>query len=315
MSSALWCVLNGRAAAPPAMACSVGPFDLDEALAGQRVADRLHDLRALQEPRQHALGVDQVEVAHPLPQLGIGQAVVLFGRRLDRLGEEVQLLGEDRQLAGLGALQLAVDADQVAQVEALGQGPVLLAHLAAADEHLDLAGPVADVDEDQLARLRCSTIRPAARTFGPCCVGSRWSEPGGIGSTVISPSRARISPMGIWSSKRPPQGSMPSPGSCAVSRAARPRACRGGVHGGRELIERCAWRWRSGWSRLIVVLHFARKNRNILVQWSCGQCQLSRRRVRRRRIHEFTFPRRKQRWLATSGDADETSGCRTCPGF
>ena len=73
---------------------------------------------------QHAFGVDQVEIPHPLPQFGIGQALVLVRRRLDRLGEEVQLLGEDRQLAGLGAPQLAVDADDVAQVEALGQCPV-----------------------------------------------------------------------------------------------------------------------------------------------------------------------------------------------
>ena len=70
-----------------------------------------------------------------------------------RLGEKVQLLGEDRQLAGLRALQLAVDADHVAQVEALGQRPVVLADLAAADEELNLAGPIADVDEDQLALL------------------------------------------------------------------------------------------------------------------------------------------------------------------
>ena len=62
-----------------------------------------------------------------------------------------RLVGEDRQLAGLGALQLAVDADDVAQVEALGQGPVLVAHLALADQHLDPSGPVADVEEDQLA--------------------------------------------------------------------------------------------------------------------------------------------------------------------
>ena len=83
MSSALWWVMNGRAAAPPAIACSVGPSTSTEPVAGQRAADRLHDLRALQEPLQHAVGVDQVEVPHPLPQLGIGQPVVLVRRRLD----------------------------------------------------------------------------------------------------------------------------------------------------------------------------------------------------------------------------------------
>ena len=151
----------------------------------------------LQEPRQHAFGVDQVEIAHPLPQFGIGQAVVLFGRRLERLGEKMQLLGEDRQLAGLGALQLAIDADQVAQVEALGQGPVLVADLAAADEQLDLAGPVADVDEDQLALLALQDDAAGGADLGTVLRRLALIAAGGIGSTVISPSRARISPMGI----------------------------------------------------------------------------------------------------------------------
>ena len=128
------------------------PFDLDEPAAGQRVADRLHDLRPPQKPLQHAVGVDQVEIAHPLPQLGIGQALVLFRRRGNRLGQELQVLGEDRQLALHGPLQLAVDADDVAQIEALGQGEVLLAHLVLADHHLDRAGPVADLQPVDLAR-------------------------------------------------------------------------------------------------------------------------------------------------------------------
>ena len=49
------------------------------------------------------------------------------------------------------AAQLAVDADQVAQVELLGQFPVLLAHLVHADRHLDPSGPVVQVEEDQFA--------------------------------------------------------------------------------------------------------------------------------------------------------------------
>ena len=79
----------------------------------------------------------------------------------------MQLLGEDRQLAGLGAPQLAVDADDVAQVEVAGQRKALVADLLLADEQLDLAGPVLDVDEPQLARValqddapRCADLRP-----------------------------------------------------------------------------------------------------------------------------------------------------------
>ena len=151
MSRALWCVVNGRAAAPPAMACSVGPSTSTKAFARQRVADRLHDLRPPQETLPLAVGMDQIEVAHPLPQFGVGQALVLFRRRFDALGEEVDVGGKDGQLAHLGAAQLAIDADQVAQVELLGQFPVLLAHLLHADRHLDASGPVVQVEEDQLA--------------------------------------------------------------------------------------------------------------------------------------------------------------------
>ena len=139
------------------------PFDLDETLAGQRVADRLHDLRPPQEPLQHAVGVDQIEVAHPLPQFGIGQALVLFGRRARcDLVRKCSFSAKMVSSPVLRALQFAVDADHVAQVEPLGQRPILLAHLVHADRHLDAAGPVAQFEEDQLAWPRCSTMRPAA---------------------------------------------------------------------------------------------------------------------------------------------------------
>ncbi len=59
------------------------PLDLDKSFAGKRLADRLHDLGAIQKPRQHAVGVDQIEIAHPLPQLGIAQPVMLLRMRLD----------------------------------------------------------------------------------------------------------------------------------------------------------------------------------------------------------------------------------------
>ena len=60
-----------------------GAFDLHESLAGQRAADRLHDLGSPQKALQHPFGVDQVQVAQPLPQLGIDQPLVLFGRGFD----------------------------------------------------------------------------------------------------------------------------------------------------------------------------------------------------------------------------------------
>ena len=144
--------MNGRAAAPPAMACSVGPSTSTNPRPASVLRIDCTIFVRRKKRLQHAVGVDQIEIPHPLPQLGIGQALVLLRRRGDRLGEELQVLGEDRQLARLGPLQLAVDADDVAQVEALGQGEVLVAHLALADHHLDRAGPVADLEPMDLAR-------------------------------------------------------------------------------------------------------------------------------------------------------------------
>ena len=93
--------MNGRAAAPPAIECSVGPSTSTNRFAGQRLADRLHDLGAVQEPRQHAFAVDQIEIPQPLPQLGIVQAVILSGGGSSDLVRKCKLVGEDRQLARL----------------------------------------------------------------------------------------------------------------------------------------------------------------------------------------------------------------------
>jgi hypothetical protein len=98
--------MNGRAAAPPAMACRVGVSTSTKR-------------RALSVSRQ-------------------------------ALGQQREPLGEDGKLAGFRAAELAVDADDVAQIEALRKLPIV-AHLLLAYEQLDLAGHVADVDELQLS--------------------------------------------------------------------------------------------------------------------------------------------------------------------
>ncbi len=131
-----------------------------------------------------------------------------------RLGEEVQLLGEDRQLAGLGALQLAFDADQIAQVEALGHGPVLIADLVAADEHLDLAGPIANIEEDQLASLALQHDPAGRADLGAMrCSACRPLRP--AASVTISPSRRESSQSTGGRRSGCPQGSTPSSWSLA----------------------------------------------------------------------------------------------------
>ena len=129
------------------------PLDFHEPFRGQRAADRVDDLGPFQKPRQNTFAVDQIEIPHPVPQLGIDQPLVLGGRRLDRLGEEVDPVCENRQLAGLGLLELSIDADNVPQIQAFHNGPVLLAQEPSGKKQLDAAGPILDVEEPHLLAL------------------------------------------------------------------------------------------------------------------------------------------------------------------
>ena len=109
---------------------------------------------SFERPRKTAerLGVtEQVDIALAVALFLVGQTVPLFGRGQQALGQKGQFFGEDGQLAGLGMAKAAVDTDQVAQVELVDQAPAEVAHLLLAHEDLDVVGPVAEVEEDDLA--------------------------------------------------------------------------------------------------------------------------------------------------------------------
>ena len=145
----LWWVTNGLAAAPRDR-LHRGRLDLDEPPTRQHLAEGRDDLRPAEE-RLQALGVvGEVDVSLAGPLLDIGQAVPLLGGRQEALAEERQDLGEDRQLAGPGPAEAAVNADQVAQVQLRGESPAGVADLVLADHHLDRPGPVADLEERNL---------------------------------------------------------------------------------------------------------------------------------------------------------------------
>ena len=158
---------NGRAAAPPAIDCIVGVSTSTNSPLGQDLAERRDHLRPAEEGLQ-ALGVvGQVDVPLAGPLLGVGQAVPLLGRRQEALAQEGERLGEDGQLAGPGQAQAAVDADQVAQVQLRGERPAGLAHLVLADHHLDRPGPVADLEERDLALPSLQDDPPGDPDLGP----------------------------------------------------------------------------------------------------------------------------------------------------
>ena len=142
MSSALWWVLNGPGRGAAGALLERRPLHLEVAAGGEHPAHRLHDPAAGHEPVAHPLAVDQVEIPHPLLEVGIDEAVELVGGRLQRLREELEARGEDRHLAGLRLAEPAVDADEVAEVEAVDDLPGLGADLLLAEHDLDPAGAV-----------------------------------------------------------------------------------------------------------------------------------------------------------------------------
>ena len=127
-------------------------LDLDEAGVVELAADRGDDLRARDEQLARLLVGHQVELAAAVARLDVLQAVVLLGRRAQRLREHGEALDPQRHLAALRAHRGAVDADDVAEVDLRQQALVLLGpeHVRARLQ-LQPAGAVDEVEEGHLA--------------------------------------------------------------------------------------------------------------------------------------------------------------------
>jgi hypothetical protein len=122
---------------------------LDEPPGVEPAAHRGHGAGA-----QHGVGAallvhDQVEVAPAEAHLRVGQSVPLLGQRPHALGEQLPAAHAQRQLAAAAAEDLAVDPDQVADVE-LAEGVVAVRRV---DCRLQLqaAAAVDQVGEHRLA--------------------------------------------------------------------------------------------------------------------------------------------------------------------
>ena len=151
MSSALWWVMNGFAAAPPAWLEQDRRLDLGEALLGQHPAGRRDHRGADREDPPRGLVEDQVEVALAVAGLGVGDAVADVGQRPQALREQLELVDPDRQLAVVGGDHRALDADPVAEVEVGELVQLVGADRVAGRHQLDLAGLVLEVGEVEAA--------------------------------------------------------------------------------------------------------------------------------------------------------------------
>ena len=124
-----------------------GAFNLNELITGKRVANRLHNLRAIHESLKHTLVVGHVQVPHALPHFEVGEAFVLLRRWLQGLGEKMKLLYENGEFARVGAPQVAIDANDIAQIKQTGEFPARFAELIHANEQLNPSGAVLNVNE------------------------------------------------------------------------------------------------------------------------------------------------------------------------
>ena len=124
---------------------------LEEAAVVEVAADGADDQHALAGAVERLRVVDQVEVAVAQAELHVLHSAPLVRVRLQRLGQDRQAVGEHRRLAAARLAVGAVDADQVAEVEQLGQLPAGFADLLLAEHHLDAARQVGDLLDFSLA--------------------------------------------------------------------------------------------------------------------------------------------------------------------
>ena len=130
-----------------------GGFDFDEAAGLELAAQRADDPRARDEDLAH-LGIgDEVEIALAVADFDVLQAVPLFGHGEQGLGEELELLRVDAQLAGAGAEEIALDADDVADIEQLEELEIALAHGVLLDVDLQALSVLLQVGEAGLAHV------------------------------------------------------------------------------------------------------------------------------------------------------------------
>ena len=85
----------------------------------EEVPEFAHDLRPPHENFARAFVDDQVQIATPESLLYVRQAMPFLGQRQQSFAQKLQALHPYRQLVGLGAEEMAGNADDVAQIEQL----------------------------------------------------------------------------------------------------------------------------------------------------------------------------------------------------
>ena len=118
-------------------------------------ADQADDFASLLKNLADLRVHDQVEMALPVADLHVRQAVPFLRQRMQRFGQEAQTVffHVDRQFARLGLEYPAGNPDDVAHVEALEKGKGVFPQLVLAQEGLKATLAVLNADEGPLAEI------------------------------------------------------------------------------------------------------------------------------------------------------------------
>lgn len=116
MSSVLWCVTKGRAAAPENERVHHGCFDFHELALKRVIAHTLHDGRSIHKDLARFVAAHEVHVAFAVALFDVRQTVEFFGWRGD-IWRECGSLWRQTQFARFGAHERAFGVHDVAQID------------------------------------------------------------------------------------------------------------------------------------------------------------------------------------------------------
>jgi hypothetical protein len=111
-------------------------LDLEKAAPDEELPKRADHTAANFEHLARIRIDDEVQIALPVADFDVLQAMPLLGQRQQTLGEELQLRRPDRQLVGPRAKQAPLDANPVAEIEQLEDLEVALGQRVLTDVHL-----------------------------------------------------------------------------------------------------------------------------------------------------------------------------------
>ena len=194
MPSALWCVTNGRAIAPPYSGCSTGvststyPSSSRNARIWRDQRDATRTPRAPRggPPGRRSAGGSAAPGRSGPPWISPVASVLPERRRPKRLGEQRERLHPHGHLPGLGRKHRSRNSDIVAQVEQLEISYAASPRSSTLEVELDPAGAIGEMGKRGLA-VAAARRRPAGQPTVTDASAGRSPAPGRCGVARSKP--------------------------------------------------------------------------------------------------------------------------------